>query len=118
MTIYARVSGTYQTVQTVWARVTGTWRQVKQAWTKVSGTWQLIYPTFAIFAGTVTDTALTGGAAAAGIIYQADGTIRGITNTAGSFGVGNWVTPTTLAPDSYTVRAHVVSGPTPPDSAC
>ena len=50
-----------------------------------------------------------GGTITASVQYQSDGDIQ-ISTTDGTSDVGDWIKPKTLAPGSYTIRAHVNSG--------
>lgn len=50
--------------------------------------------------------------ATAQVVFNTDGTYTS-TGTAG----GNWITPTSLAPGAYTIRASVLAGSTPSGSA-
>lgn len=59
-----------------------------------------------------TDSQINPNPATAQVVLKTDGTYTS-TGTAS----GNWITPTSLAPGAYTIRAHVNSGSTPSGSA-
>lgn len=65
---------------------------------------------------TVSDVS-TGVAAVATLNMNSNGTFSCIGNTLGTTQSGNWVTPTVLAPGTYTIRLHVDSGTSPAGSA-
>lgn len=117
-TMWARVSGVWQQITDPQVNVSGTYHAVQEGWVKVSGVWQQFY-TRAVYdlPGSVADTNFGGGSAQATITLVTGGTFTSAGINVGTVDSGNWVTPTTLAPGSYTIRAHLNSGDTPAGSA-
>jgi hypothetical protein len=97
----------------------GTTRSIQRLFVIDSGgTARQVYQAgvFSVWGGTVTSAAA--GASTATIAFEADADIIQTTSGGGPSDVGtDWVTPTSLAPGSYTIRASTVSGAAPTGSA-
>lgn len=109
--IYVRVSGVWQQVTDPQVRVSGTWQPVQQGWVKVSGTWQQFY-TRAVYDLPAGGSEINagGGGASITVAINSNGTYTVSGSSSGLLASGNWVMPTSLAPGSYTIRAHLSSG--------
>jgi hypothetical protein len=117
MTMHVKVGGTWKEVAPgggLSVKVSGVWKTVAEGWVKVSGAWKQFFVN-AIYsvADTFEITDVFSGGASAQLNFESDGNISSNTNSFGYAVLDNWVTPTSLAPGAYTIRAHVVSGDTP-----
>ena len=95
----------------------GMWRDIQEVHVNDGGTWRLVFQAAVFFVRTDPVGDVSVGFSDAEIQYQSDGDIAEITTSGGSVVTHNWVTPTSLAPGAYTVRASLVSGSTPAGAA-
>lgn len=105
--------GTWREATEVHVNDSGTWRNIQEVHVNDGGTWRLVFQAAVFFVptGFATDNQLVPNPATAQVVFATDGTGTA-TNQAGF----NWVTPTSLAPGAYTIRAHVAAGSTPSGS--
>jgi hypothetical protein len=112
MPIQVNDNGTLRSLTTIQVNDNGTLRTVRTVQVNDNGTLRTIHlAQFVLPSGIVDDTQLTGSASAS-VALNSNGS-----GTATNQSAFDWVTPTSIAPGGYTIRAHVASGTNPIGSA-
>jgi len=114
MAMHVNVGGTWEQIVAggFQINVAAAWQTVQSGLVRVAGVWQQFYQN-AVFAFQAAAThVVASGTAVATLQYNTNGTV----GATGASAV-NWITPTSLAPGAYTVRASVSSGPNPTGDA-
>lgn len=114
---FVKVAGTWQEVTDPRVKVAGTWQPVQTGWIRVAGVWQKFFQrtVYTLPFSNVSDAGF--GNSQSTISFASAGTFSSGGLNSGTIETGNWVTPTSLAPGSYTIRAHVSSGSSPSGDA-
>lgn len=85
-------------------------KNATEVWVGTSGGNKLVFPGFSMAAGTQTDTSVFPAGAQSYLDVYSTGTYAvSLANTGGGAS-GNWITPTSLAPGSYEIRATINTG--------
>lgn len=111
MTMHTKVSSVWKELLEGHERVSGVWKQFQAGFERVGGVWKRFYPAFFVASDTYQDDEASPGLGAeANITYFDDGEIEVLLAGSGAIEVGEWITPTNLAPGAYTIRADVAAG--------
>ena len=96
--------------------VGGVWKNISNMWVGVGGTWKewFVAAVYALPTGGIDQGASSGtNSSSINTTFNTNGTFTTVGENAGTIESGNWVTPTSLAPGSYTIRASLAFGTAP-----